>query len=188
MAATTQVQILVRTNSSWEELGAWYFGQCPWACLQGQLAHDRAPEMLEPLGLPVKGQHTPDRAKGVLAGAARQRRVCMRFSRGHWPQCPGTLVSDNVITCGASLISSPHRRVVRTSRCGRDNPGSNPGADRQLCEGTPCSLCWSAPWRWEWGGCPVLSVQQSCTSGLRGTATCACPSSAAGGATWCWLH
>ena len=68
----------------------------------------------------------------MLAGAARQRRVCMRFSRGQWPQCPGTLDSDSVTTSGASLISSPHRLVVRTSRRGRDNPGSNPGADRQL--------------------------------------------------------
>ena len=58
MAATTQVQILVRTNSAWEELGAWSFGQCPWACLQGQLAHDRATEMPEPLGLPVDGGGT----------------------------------------------------------------------------------------------------------------------------------
>ena len=76
MAATTQVQILVRTNSAWEELGAWSFGQCPWACLQGQLAHDRAPEMLEPLGLPVKGQHTPDRAKWG-AGWGRAAAACL---------------------------------------------------------------------------------------------------------------
>ena len=27
----------------------------------------------------------------------------------------------------------PHRLVVRTSRCGRDNPGSNPGVDRASC-------------------------------------------------------
>ena len=30
--------------------------------------------------------------------------------------------------CGVKL-SSPHRLVVRTSRCGRDNPGSTPGED-----------------------------------------------------------
>ena len=154
MAATTQVQILVRTNSAWEELGAWSFGQCPWACLQGQLAHDRAPEMLEPLGLPVKGQHTPDRAKGVLAGAARQRRVCMRFSRGHWPQCPGTLDSNSVITCGASLISSPHRLVVRTSRRGRDNPGSNPGEDRRHALRSVRSF--------KWRSCPLPGSQPWC--------------------------
>ena len=65
--------------------------------------------------------------------------------------------------------------MVRTSRCGRDNPGSNPGADRRLCEGTARYPCWSAPRRWEWGGCPVLSAKQSCTTGLRGTTTCACP-------------
>ena len=65
------------------------------------------------------------------AGAARQRRVCMRFSRGHWPQCPGTLDSDSVITCGASLISSPHRLVVRTSRCNGPSRGASAeGFDR----------------------------------------------------------
>ena len=28
-----------------------------------------------------------------------------------------------------NVIESPHRLVVRTSRCGRDNPGSTPGVD-----------------------------------------------------------
>ena len=31
--------------------------------------------------------------------------------------------------CGVVFIHGPHRLVVRTSRCGRDNPGSNPGVD-----------------------------------------------------------
>ena len=112
MAATTQVQILVRTNSAWEELGAWSFGQCPWACLQGQLAHDRLTEMLEPLGFPVNDQRAPDWTTGCWLGASRKRRVCARFSCGQWPQCAGTLDSNSFLTCGASLISSPHRLVV----------------------------------------------------------------------------
>ena len=29
----------------------------------------------------------------------------------------------------AHLLERPHRLVVRTSRCGRDNPGSTPGVD-----------------------------------------------------------
>ena len=33
-----------------------------------------------------------------------------------------------VAVCGSAMCS-PHRLVVRTSRCGRDNPGSTPGAD-----------------------------------------------------------
>ena len=68
MAATTQVQILERTNSSWEGLDARSFGQCPWACLQGQLAHDRATEMLEPLGVPVEGSTLLIEQKGCWLG------------------------------------------------------------------------------------------------------------------------
>ena len=35
-----------------------------------------------------------------------------------------------------TACKSPHRLVVRTSRCGRDNPGSTPGVDIliQTCE------------------------------------------------------
>ena len=29
-------------------------------------------------------------------------------------------------------VQSPHHLVVRTSRCGRDNPGSTPGVDNEL--------------------------------------------------------
>ena len=68
MAATTQVQILGRTNSSWKELAAWSFGQCTWACLQGQLSHDRATETLEPLGLPVEGSALLIERKGCWLG------------------------------------------------------------------------------------------------------------------------
>ena len=46
--------------------------------------------------------------------------------------------------------SSPHRLVVRTSRCGRDNPGSNPGVDNLM--GWQCCLglagCCLLPARW----------------------------------------
>ena len=38
---------------------------------------------------------------------------------------PPALENENV-------IQSPHRLVVRTSRCGRDNPGSTPGVDNAL--------------------------------------------------------
>ena len=34
-----------------------------------------------------------------------------------------------------NLTHGPHRLVVRTSRCGRNNPGSNPGADKHFLEG-----------------------------------------------------
>ena len=68
MAATTQVQILVRTSNSWKELDASRLGQCPWVCLQGQLAHDRLTEMLEPLGSPVSDQRAPDSTTGCWLG------------------------------------------------------------------------------------------------------------------------
>ena len=43
----------------------------------------------------------------------------------------------------------PHRQVVRTSRCGRDNPGSTPGVDIlgtlareiQFCQSLPAVRC-----------------------------------------------
>ena len=33
------------------------------------------------------------------------------------------------IVAYAHICHGPHRLVVRTSRCGRDNPGSTPGVD-----------------------------------------------------------
>ena len=47
-------------------------------------------------------------------------------------------MGDNRVICSTSLAScgwehSPHRLVVRTSRCGRDNPGSTPGEDILFC-------------------------------------------------------
>ena len=68
MATTTQVQILVRTSISLRDLGVRRFGQCPWGCLQGQLAHDRAAEMLEPLGVPVEGSTLLIEQKGCWLG------------------------------------------------------------------------------------------------------------------------
>ena len=43
-------------------------------------------------------------------------------------------LDDRLVVCLSSVASrgwghSPHRLVVRTSRCGRDNPGSTPGED-----------------------------------------------------------
>ena len=31
------------------------------------------------------------------------------------------------------MLHGPYRLVVRTSRCGRDNPGSTPGEDIHFC-------------------------------------------------------
>ena len=43
-------------------------------------------------------------------------------------------LDDRIVVCSSSVAfrgwgHSPHRLVVRTSRCGRDNPGSTPGED-----------------------------------------------------------
>ena len=46
----------------------------------------------------------------------------------------------------------PHRLVVRTSRCGRDNPGSNPGVD--ILVGWQCCPCLAS--------CCVLPVRWLC--------------------------
>ena len=40
--------------------------------------------------------------------------------------CPSVFLQQNILCMSAS---GPHRLVVRTSRCGRDNPGSTPGED-----------------------------------------------------------
>ena len=82
MAATTQVQILVRASNSWKELDASRLGQCPWGCLQGQLAHGRLAEMLEPLGFPVNDQRAPDWATGMLdGGLAEAACLCAHLVR-----------------------------------------------------------------------------------------------------------
>ena len=40
------------------------------------------------------------------------------------------------------VTRSPHRLVVRTSRCGRDNPGSTPGVDIFARSFFWCRRCW----------------------------------------------
>ena len=46
------------------------------------------------------------------------------------PRCSIPLVSgESVDSFPCFGIQGPHRLVVRTSRCGRDNPGSTPGGD-----------------------------------------------------------
>ena len=169
MAATTQVQILVRTDGLAKALRATRVGPrarvgsgaAVRSCVRSRVAR------LASVAPPHVHAPPPQRAGQHRAGST-ELGSCIIFR--------------------VSFSLSPHRLVVRTSPRGRDNPGSNPGADRRLCEGAARSPCWSAPRRWEWGGCLVLSAQQSCTTGIRGTTTCACPSSAAGGATSCWLH
>lgn len=46
--------------------------------------------------------------------------------------------ADN--TCPGTQAISPHRLVARTSRCGRDNPGSTPGEDMLLTSSAPTYL------------------------------------------------
>ena len=53
-------------------------------------------------------------------------------------------LDDRIVVCPSSVAfrvwgHSPHRLVVRTSRCGRDNPGSTPGEDIVLMCG--CVVC-----------------------------------------------
>ena len=56
---------------------------------------------------------------GLLGGRNRMR----GGSREHDP-----FFCNSFHFC-VGLLQCPHRLVVRTSRCGRDNPGSTPGAD-----------------------------------------------------------
>ena len=50
--------------------------------------------------------------------------------------------------------NTPHRLVVRTSRCGRDNPGSTPGAVMQYAR---CACAWRL--RTEWCGRGVVCAR-----------------------------
>ena len=45
---------------------------------------------------------------------------------------PWTPDSHHCVTCILARDLRPHRLVVRTSRCGRDNPGSTPGVVMQV--------------------------------------------------------
>ena len=42
--------------------------------------------------------------------------------------------------CELSGWQGPYRLVVRTSRCGRDNPGSTPGEDIFVMRGLCCGV------------------------------------------------
>ena len=60
-----------------------------------------------------------------------------------WPEKKQTNCDANTLAC--QIYCCPHRLVVRTSRCGRDNPGSNPGVDTlvgwQCCLALPAAAC-----------------------------------------------
>ena len=72
--------------------------------------------------------------------------------------------------CRSCSTSSPHRLVVRTSRCGRDNPGSNPGVDTlvgwQCC---PClASCCMLRVRWLWARVHPVSTMPGIEVWCRG--------------------
>ena len=62
------------------------------------------------------------------------------------------LINNGVKLCDRRPVHKcPHRLVVRTSRRGRDNPGSTPGVDIYVCLNVPllrnqCCLHWLLPW------------------------------------------
>ena len=68
------------------------------------------------------------------------------------------------------MCISRYRLVVRTSRCGRDNPGSNPGVDTlvgwQCC---PClASCCVLPVRWLWARVHPVSTMPGIEVWCRG--------------------
>ena len=72
-------------------------------------------------------------APRIEAGAVKSERVRVAWSsdlttREGREQSPGSVVFYMGPIRGL-ILTSLHRLAVRTSRCGRDNPGSNPGVD-----------------------------------------------------------
>ena len=133
MAATTQVQILVRTDGSAKALRATRVGPRPGvgsgaavrSCLRSRVAR------LAFVAPPHVHAPPPQRA-GQHRAASTELGSCS--------------------FCRTSFFLSPHRLVVRTSRCGRDNPGSNPGVDKgctdTLCGVVPSSRGLAGAVRW----------------------------------------
>ena len=66
------------------------------------------------------------------------------YAGGGGPKKTGTMLCyqlRDALSNPGARTSSPHRLVVRTSRCGRDNPGSTPGVDI-LCLRAPLTTAW----------------------------------------------
>ena len=65
----------------------------------------------------------------ACSSASRHPRSLSRLLQHHPPQTPAPTSRCEIALPGWAARNSPHRLVVRTSRCGRDNPGSTPGVD-----------------------------------------------------------
>ena len=130
MAATTQVQILVWT---WL-VGAHktYFRGAGLGLWLGSLLHLLVCRHTGDLMSRVWRLHCawgtgncnrPLASAALLRPAARHARLLLPGAA----TAPGKLHICSATHAGERCC--PHRLVVRTSRCGRDNPGSNPGVD-----------------------------------------------------------
>ena len=91
----------------------------------------------------------------ILSFTWTQRAVdtCMNRNAGNgtWQYVIKSKKIHNNYTCLQDICL--HRLVVRTSRCGRDNPGSNPGGDiyhilAHACMGHPTLSIWRFPKDW----------------------------------------
>ena len=143
MAATTQVQILVWT---WlVEVHETYFRGAGLGLWLGSLLHLSACRRAGGLMSRVGRLHCawgtgncnrPLASAALLRPAARHARHLLPCAA----TAPGKLHIFSATRAGECCC--PHRLVVRTSRCGRDNPGSNPGVDifaRRSCLLPGCS-------------------------------------------------
>ena len=63
------------------------------------------------------------------AGVAHSRRHFFLARRPPPRRGRAALGQVGPLSCISASPQGPHRLVVRTSRCGRDNPGSTPGVD-----------------------------------------------------------
>ena len=131
MAATTQVRLLV------------------WSCryaaeIRGKV--DRVPADRRRCLVVVTDAHSRLEAqtRDAAARPGTDGIVIMPSGSGRSStfRVPWTPDSHHCVTCILARDLRPHRLVVRTSRCGRDNPGSNPGVDtcpKLVCQGTRCT-------------------------------------------------
>ena len=127
-----------------------------WPCCCCPQSPERFPELQPMSGLVVR----EDCDQLVLWLPLRQEPInpqcCQLTARTTIHQSVQPMRQQASGQCGRSrLIPCPHRLVVRTSRCGRDNPGSTPGVDNLNSPRTSLSV--QALWN-----CPLCAQVRRC--------------------------
>ena len=100
---------------------------CPWHKLASDVRLSGPATQAAIAQLAARRSHNPKVVNSILT----HRTICISIhpnEQGLW-QPVWTWSTVPPIINRSWCEASPHRLVVRTSRCGRDNPGSTPGED-----------------------------------------------------------